>query len=187
MAGQFLAAWWPQTLGKRISAELPATGNFPDFFPTCFDIWTWNLVYTSGRWHDTSSLSFITIRRVLQTFSLSVLRLESWLIHSVGCTTYWVHVSPDWGPYDLLHVLSLGTGNWQGIHWCWQTGILGSLWLLLFKIASRSPWPMSETWGFLLMQSLMIYMFHFLSFSSLFAIPCWLFLRKQQNILWELH
>ena len=111
MAGQFLAAWWPQTLGKRISAELPATGNFPDFFSTCFDIWTWNLVYTSGRWHDTSSLSFITIRRVLQTFSLSVLRLESWLIHSVGCTTYWVDVSPDWGPYDLLHVLSLGTGN----------------------------------------------------------------------------
>ena len=90
---------------------------FFSFFSACFEIWTWNLVYTSGRWHNTSSLNFITIRsRPLESFPdffLNVLRcqFESWFIHSVGCTTYWVHVSPEWGPCDQLHVLSLGTVN----------------------------------------------------------------------------
>ena len=37
-------------------------------------------------------------------------QLESWFIHWVGCTTYWVHVSLEWDPRDL-HVLSLGTVN----------------------------------------------------------------------------
>ena len=37
-------------------------------------------------------------------------QLESWFIHWVGCTTYWVHVSLEWDPCDL-HVLSLGTVN----------------------------------------------------------------------------
>ena len=82
----------------------------------------------SGRfWHDTSGLSFITggplpLASFPDFFFLNVLRyqLESWFIHSVGCTTYWVHVSPEWGSCDLLHVLNMGTINYQGIHRCWQ-------------------------------------------------------------------
>ena len=35
--------------------------SFPDFFSTCFEISIWNLVYALSRWHDMSSLSFITI------------------------------------------------------------------------------------------------------------------------------
>ena len=35
--------------------------SFPDFFSTCFEISIWNLVYGFSRWHDMSSLSFITI------------------------------------------------------------------------------------------------------------------------------
>ena len=35
--------------------------KFPDFFSTCFEISIWNLVYAFSRWHDMSSLSFITI------------------------------------------------------------------------------------------------------------------------------
>ena len=96
----------------------PPLESFLTFFSTCFEIWTWNLVYASSRWHDRSRLSFITIR--------------SLPLHSVGCTTYWVHVSSEWGPCDLLHVLRLGTVNQQAIHLCWQTGALASLWLLLF-------------------------------------------------------
>ena len=91
--------------------------------------WDMNLkpgIYTSSRWHDTWGLSFITIRSMplesFLDFFLNVLRyqLQSWFIHSVGCTTCWVHVSPEWGPCDLLHVLSLVTVNWQGIYWCWR-------------------------------------------------------------------
>ena len=38
-----------------------ARPSFPDFFSTCFEISTWNLVYAYSWWHDMSSLSFITI------------------------------------------------------------------------------------------------------------------------------
>ena len=37
-------------------------------------------------------------------------QFESWFIHLVGCTTYWVHVSLELDLCDL-HVLSLGTVN----------------------------------------------------------------------------
>ena len=72
--------------------------------------------------------------RVFQTFFSKCwrYRLERWFIHSVGCTTYWVHISPEWGPCALFHVPSLGTVNYQSFHWCWHKGVLGSLWLLLF-------------------------------------------------------
>ena len=66
---------------------------------------------------DTWGLSFITIRSLpLKSFPDSFLnvlpyQLESWFIHWVGCTTNWVHVSLEWDPCDLLHVLSLGTVN----------------------------------------------------------------------------
>ena len=66
---------------------------------------------------DTWGLSFIRIRSLplksFLDFILNVLpsQLESWFIHWVGCTTYWVHVSLEWDPCDLLHILSLGTVN----------------------------------------------------------------------------
>ena len=65
---------------------------------------------------DTWGLSFISIRSLplksFLDFFLNVVpyQLESWFIHWVGCTTYWVHVSLEWDPCDL-HVLSLGTVN----------------------------------------------------------------------------
>ena len=65
---------------------------------------------------DTWGLSFIRIRSLplksFLDFFLNVVpyQLESWFIHWVGCTTYWVHVSLEWDPCDL-HVLSLGTVN----------------------------------------------------------------------------
>ena len=34
---------------------------FSGLFSTCFEISTWNLVYTFSGWHDISSLSYITI------------------------------------------------------------------------------------------------------------------------------
>ena len=65
---------------------------------------------------DTWGLSFIRIRSLplksFLDFFLNVVpyQLESWFIHWVGCTTYWVHVSLEWDPCDL-HVLSLGIVN----------------------------------------------------------------------------
>ena len=52
---------------------------------------------------DTWGLSFIRIRSLpLKSFPdcfLNVLpyQLESWFIHWVGCTTYWIHVLLEWG------------------------------------------------------------------------------------------
>ena len=89
MVGQFLALWWTKTLEREL-VELPAS--------------------------DTWGLSFIRIRSLplksFLDFFLNVVpyQLESWFIHWVGCTTYWVHVSLEWDPCDL-HVLSLGTVN----------------------------------------------------------------------------
>ena len=56
---------------------------------------------------DTRGLSFIRIRSLpLRSFPelfLNVLpyQLESWFIHWVGCTTYWVHISLERDPCDL--------------------------------------------------------------------------------------
>ena len=66
---------------------------------------------------DTWGLSFIRIwylpLKSFPYFFLNVLpyQHESWFIHWVGCTTYWVHVTLEWDPCDLLHVVSLGTIN----------------------------------------------------------------------------
>ena len=120
-----------------------ASEMFSKPFSTCFEIWTWNLVYTFGRWHDTSGFSFITTRSLplesFPDFFLSDLRyqLGSCFIHSVCCTTYRVHVSPEWGPCDLFHVLRIRAVN-QHIHRCWQTGVLGSLRLFLFILMQTS-------------------------------------------------
>ena len=45
----------------RQSVRPSVRPSFPDFFSTCFEISNWNLVYAFSRWHDMSSLSFITI------------------------------------------------------------------------------------------------------------------------------
>ena len=44
-----------------MSVRLSVRPSFPDFFSTCFEISIWHLVYAFSRWHDMSSLSFITI------------------------------------------------------------------------------------------------------------------------------
>ena len=45
----------------NVSVRPSVRPSFPDFFSTCFEISIWNLVYAFSRWHDMSSLSFITI------------------------------------------------------------------------------------------------------------------------------
>ena len=103
MLGQFFGPLVDKNTGKGELMELPASKKFYRLFSTCFEIWIWNLVYTSSRWHDTWGLSFITISSMplesFLDFFLNVLRylLQSWFIHSVGCTTYWVNVLPEWG------------------------------------------------------------------------------------------
>ena len=59
MFGQFLALWGPQTFWRGIATEFHASGKF---LSICFETWTWNLVYTSAMWHETSSISFMAIR-----------------------------------------------------------------------------------------------------------------------------
>ena len=133
----WLCNFWP--LGghkhskKGISAELPATGKYLSLF---YMFWDMNSKSGTHIWQVERQIKFefhhnqVSASGEFSRFFLNVLRhqFESWFIHSIGCTKYWVQVSPEWGPCDLLHVLSLHTVNWPG----WQTGILGCLWLLLF-------------------------------------------------------
>ena len=113
MAGQFWPLGGHKLSERRPKQSSPPPESFLSFFSTCFEVWTWNLVYTPGRWHGTSSLSFITItppplESFPDIFSNGLrYQFESCFIHSVVCTTYWVHVSPEWGPCDPLHVLAL--------------------------------------------------------------------------------
>ena len=86
---------------------------------------------------DTWGLSFIRIRSLplksFLDFFLNVVpyQLESWFMHWVGCTTYWVHVSLEWDPCDL-HVLSLGTVNSQAFTDAGKGRIRQSLTALVF-------------------------------------------------------
>ena len=55
--------------------------SFPDFFSTCLEISIWNLVYAFSRWHDMSSLSFITIGSLWPSLQAKVGQtqfLQSW-------------------------------------------------------------------------------------------------------------
>ena len=55
--------------------------SFPDFFSTCFEISISNLVYAFSRWHDMSSLSFITIGSLWPSLQPNVGQtqfLQSW-------------------------------------------------------------------------------------------------------------
>ena len=76
MARQFVSLWWPQTHGRGVSGELPVSRTFSELFPTCFEIWTWSLVYTSCRWHDTSSLSFNAIGCLSPTLQRSITQIR---------------------------------------------------------------------------------------------------------------
>ena len=71
-------------------------------------------------------LTFVLLSKCFLRF-----QLESWYVYSIDCMIYWVHISLESGHCDLLCTHSLGTGNYQSIHWFWHTGVLGSLWLLL--------------------------------------------------------
>ena len=53
--------YYALAMSVRLSVRPSVRPSFPDFFSTCFEISIWNLVYAFSRWHDMSSLSFITI------------------------------------------------------------------------------------------------------------------------------
>ena len=53
--------YYAVAMSVRLSVRPSVRPRFPDFSSTCFEISIWNLVYTFSRWHDMSSLSFITI------------------------------------------------------------------------------------------------------------------------------
>ena len=71
MTGSFLYArlknrtYYAMAMSVRLSVHPSVRPSvrlsFPDFFSMCFEISIWNLVYAFSRWHDMSSLSFITI------------------------------------------------------------------------------------------------------------------------------
>ena len=93
--------------------------SFPGFFfrhVLRYELETWYIHPVGCTTHQAwvSSQSGLCLWRVFWgTFFLNVLRyqLESWFIHSLGRTTYWVPISPEWGPCDILHVLSVGAVN----------------------------------------------------------------------------
>ena len=105
----------------------------------------WFLLQLSNFWLWWPKTLMVFCRWRVSSFLKNVFRyqIESWFIHSVGCAIYRVHVSSEWGPCDLLNVLSLRTVTCQGIHWCWQTDLLGSLWLLLLHddVINRKHFP----------------------------------------------
>ena len=51
---------------KKDLSRAPHQWQVSELFSTCFDIWTWNMVYTSSRWHGTTRLSFAEIRSLPQ-------------------------------------------------------------------------------------------------------------------------
>ena len=64
--------------------------SFPDFFSTCFEISIWNLVYAFSRWHDMSSLSFITIGSLWPSLQPKVDQfLQSWPYKSRWILQIW--------------------------------------------------------------------------------------------------
>ena len=73
--------YYAMTMSVRLSVRPSVRPSFPDFFSTCFEISIWNLVYAFSRWHDMSSLSFITIgslRPSLQPKVGQTQFLQSW-------------------------------------------------------------------------------------------------------------
>ena len=81
-----------------------------------------------------SFLILLTFVHVLLSKCFLGLQLENWYVYSIDCIIYWVHISLESGHCNLLCTHSLGPGNYQSIHWFWHTGVLGSLWLLLFHL-----------------------------------------------------
>ena len=53
--------YYAMAMSVRLSVRPSVRPSFPDFFSTCFEISISNLVHAFSRWHDMSSLSFITI------------------------------------------------------------------------------------------------------------------------------
>ena len=76
------------------------------------NFWPCGLKHSEGGNHWSDRLGSLPLASFPKNISKGLrYQLESWWIYSVGCTTYWVHVSRAWGPCDLLHVLGLGTVN----------------------------------------------------------------------------
>ena len=73
--------YYAMAMSVRLSVRPSVRPSFPDFFSTCFDISNWNLVYAFSRWHDMSSLSFITIGSLWPSLQPNVGQtqfLQSW-------------------------------------------------------------------------------------------------------------
>ena len=81
---------------KGIPAELHTTGKFPEpFFYMCWDMslkYIIKKIYTSGRWHATSSLSFITIRSLSIDKSCQLINLRDWTT-SLSNFLNWIKIS----------------------------------------------------------------------------------------------
>ena len=70
-----------QSPSIHLSVRPSISPRFPDFFSTCFEISIWNLVYTFSRWHNMSSLNFITIGSLWPSLQPKVCQtqfLQSW-------------------------------------------------------------------------------------------------------------
>ena len=73
--------YYAMAMSVRLSVRPSVRPSFPDFFSTCFKISIWNLVYAFSRWHDMSSLSFITIGSLWPSLQAKVGQtqfLQSW-------------------------------------------------------------------------------------------------------------
>ena len=70
----------------------PSVWVFRTFFSTCFEISIWNLVYAFSRWHDMSSLNFITIGSLWPSLQPKVGQtqfLQSWPYKSRQIIQIW--------------------------------------------------------------------------------------------------
>ena len=79
-------------LWQCLSVRPSVRPSFPDFFSTCFEISIWNLVYAFSRWHDMSSLSFITIGSLWPSLQPKVGQtqfLQSWPYKSRWILQIW--------------------------------------------------------------------------------------------------
>ena len=124
---------WPQKLYRVFPHWfLLQLGNF----------WPWwSKILRRGN-HWTSLVPCLW--RVFQTFLSKCFEVST----STLLYTFSLHniLSSRFTRMGSLDVLSLGTVNLQDIYWCWQTGVLGSLRLLLFDFYGYNilGWPPTQ-------------------------------------------
>ena len=74
--------------------------NYTHLYSKCLDLYwfaSWLGVFWPSGGHKQSG-------KFSRFFSKMFFTVPTW--YSVGCTKYWVHVSPEWGLYDLVRTLS---------------------------------------------------------------------------------